>query len=265
MIAFLTLMVLGALTLAPGELAVSTVAARAGYDAEIALRFSADGSIIAKADLSLPDGVTALVGDDGAVECTSATQKDVFANLLPDGCALHGERCTTLRVVTFSHSRDDAYVPLPTGDLVTCRVHVDAGASGLLPIECSGAQTAQTVDVLVEPRCTDGGVAVVDAFSASVVRSAGDMCGDCDADGKVQIAELVTAVRNALIGDACGIGCYESHACDDVCIEFPAIEIDGVQMQCDTSLCYRNATAVHDCLVSFRARHPEQCFSATQP
>jgi len=58
------------------------------------------------------------------------------------------------------------------------------------------------------------------------------MCGDCDGDQRVTIAELVRAVGNAL--DPCGEDCA---ACPDTCVELPVAMVDGVEVHCDVALC----------------------------
>lgn len=55
----------------------------------------------------------------------------------------------------------------------------------------------------------------------------GQLCGDCDGDGQVLVAEVVRVVNNALAGPCACLGC------PDTCREFP--EHDGVQ--CDLSVC----------------------------
>lgn len=93
--------------------------------------------------------------------------------------------------------------------------------------------------------------------------NAQEMCGDCNGDHRVSVAELTTAVNNALDGDPCHEGCAEDCFTDqgncpcDSCFEFPVV--DGVL--CTVSMCNDSREQVRACHARFRNEHPTQCFS----
>lgn len=108
----------------------------------------------------------------------------------------------------------------------------------------------------------EGVLAVLLCFTAvRVWADDGAMCGDCNNDHKVTVAELVTAVHNALEGDPCHEGCAEACFPDSgncpctTCNEFPVV--DGVR--CAVSICEDSDEQVRACHTRFRAEHPDQC------
>jgi hypothetical protein len=87
---------------------------------------------------------------------------------------------------------------------------------------------------------------------------AATMCGDCNHDGRVTIAELVQAVHNALAGDrdtACGVGCSSGVvACAPgaTCTEFPAADVNGTFTQCDQAdVCAATTMELQSCVAYF--------------
>lgn len=80
------------------------------------------------------------------------------------------------------------------------------------------------------------------------------MCGDCDNDNKVTIAELVTAINNSLAGDPCHEGCIDCPANAD-CIEFPHFD----NIVCSVEFCLPPRTEIRPCFDRFQAQHPELC------
>jgi hypothetical protein len=69
-------------------------------------------------------------------------------------------------------------------------------------------------------------------------QSPGQMCGDCNQDGKVTIAELITAVNNAMQPL-----CDCSSCPTDQCVEFPSAQLpDGSTITCNASVCSNEVT-----------------------
>jgi hypothetical protein len=79
----------------------------------------------------------------------------------------------------------------------------------------------------------------------------GQMCGDCNDDGRVTVAELVRVVNNALNSPiVCELDC---NTCPDECIELVRWTVDGQTYFCPTSFC-ANSNAKLDACVRQLAR-----------
>lgn len=87
--------------------------------------------------------------------------------------------------------------------------------------------------------------------------ASGQMCGDCNNDGRVAVNEIVTAVNTAL--DPCNFGCgFNPDDCTvGRCTEQPIV--DG--QQCQVSLCAQSDTQADLCARLFKTLHPESCFN----
>lgn len=92
------------------------------------------------------------------------------------------------------------------------------------------------------------------------------LCGDCNNDGRVTVNELIVAVKAALADpatptptDDCGIGCYDSGACPDVCWDVPYAN----GRQCDTSMCWHTDEQLATCVAAYDNAHPGACWAVT--
>lgn len=90
------------------------------------------------------------------------------------------------------------------------------------------------------------------------------MCGDCNGDRRVTIAELVRAVRNALEPDpleACGKDCTQG-SCGgaSTCIEFPGTDT----YECATSICFDTQVQYDACLELLHTT-TALCYPTTAP
>lgn len=83
------------------------------------------------------------------------------------------------------------------------------------------------------------------------------LCGDCDGDGKVAIAELVRAVSNALAPDECA-ECTRNDCGGGLCLEFP--EADGIA--CDVAICFQSEAQIARCVHRFHDT-TDRCFEAS--
>ncbi len=92
----------------------------------------------------------------------------------------------------------------------------------------------------------------------------GQMCGDCDNSGRVDIAEAITVVRNMLGETRCHEGCFskcfpfdDGCPCAGVCGEHIRAVVNGVEVQCALSLC--DDDPVQECVAAFYHAHPTSC------
>lgn len=175
------------------RISVQSVLAIPGAVVAVDIAYTAGGldpAVGLQATLSLPDGLTALPGSDGDVDCIGRPgDTPVYASV--QGNALK------LLAVYF----DSAMTPLPNGIVATCRfaVSTDAAPGTFLPILCSDAMTALPCPDSCDttqgtpsrtPPCTAGGVLIPPDGTT--------VPGDMDGDGRVTIADVVMAVRAVL-------------------------------------------------------------------
>lgn len=101
------------------------------------------------------------------------------------------------------------------------------------------------------------------AFHASPV-VAQSMCGDCNNDQRITIAELIATINN-LLNDDCGFWCYGNGICDASCVEYPATPIgNDMYLQCSTSMCFNSEEQVSRCINRFAAAKPSSCYEVSQ-